>query len=99
LLSSCNNNHSETFIIDDFSDSLMLKASFTPPEKRNVDKIEVRVEGHIEDTVKLGSYNLIPKVIDTVFTHEWYASEYSILFDPINDQNGKLEIEIEFIVF
>ena len=99
LLNSCSGNFKESFTINDFSTNQKLTSKFELSSGNSVDKVRIHIKGSIDDTVKIGRYKLNPNKIDTTFSHEWYANEYSILFDPYKATDGDLVITFEFIVY
>ena len=99
IISACNETPSAVIQIDDSSKPLAKTVTVDLDSSYFVHKISMHVEGHINDTAKVGKNNLIyPGIVDTILNcGDHYSGDYYFQYDPKAVTEGSLKVTIAFI--
>lgn len=86
-----------SFNIDNTTTPLTKEVSVELTQGEFVHKVKIMVTGELNDSVKLDGVTIGPGIIDEIIREgNYYASNYSLAFEPLKNNGGDLEVELIF---
>ena len=94
---ACNNRYEKEFFIENLSIPRVDTVIFKIAPNQNVFKRIISVEGSSNGKLVIDRYELLSGKIDTVFSSDWYASDYILRYTPVDATEGCLIVRLELL--
>lgn len=87
----------KTIKIPNISEGWEENVTVTIPDGKNVYKLTVKISGEIQEKCLINGKELEPGHINAILKNgDYYTNSYSIKYDPLNNKEGDLDVELTF---